>query len=471
MNIKLSLLIILITCCTSIAAQYKQNLPEGEKRQESVFNTTVPAHLFDIVLTRPTPNSITLSILFYNDLHVNVEYWLANEKKKHSVSVKCETNKPQCVVLSDLKTDAKYYYTLKTISGELLSDKPFHFYTAKKSMSPFLFTITADSHLDENASTDVYKQTMISAAGDSADFHFDLGDTFMTDKYRGNYKNALSQYIAQRYYLGLICKSAPLYFVQGNHDGEAGHRLNGSENNMTVWSNTTRKTYFPNPVPDNFYTGNSDENPFCGKIQNYYAFQWGNALIVVLDPFWYTPRSGIDNPWDRTLGKQQYEWLKTTLESSKATFKFVFIHNLVGGVDLKGKARGGIEAAGLYEWGGKNLDGTNGFSLHRPDWEMPIHQLLVKNKVTTVFHGHDHIFAKQDLDGIVYQCLSQPGAKERGNIRNAEEYGYVNGKILNAPGYMRVKVTYDIVTFEFIETNVRNVDNSKSILFQYQIKK
>lgn len=442
-----------------------------DNRPPAVFNTTVPAHLFDIVLARPTTNSITLSLLFYKNTAIKIEYWLANGNKKTDVLVNCVADKPEHVVLSDLKPDAKYYYTLRTASGDLLTAEPYHFFTAKKSVTPFTFTITADSHLDENADTEVYKTTLINVADDSADFHFDLGDTFMTDKYRENYKNALNQYIAQRFYLGLLCKSAPLFFVQGNHDGEAGQRHNGTENNMTVWSNMTRKTYFPNPFPNNFYTGNTDENPFCGKIQNYYAFEWGNALLVVLDPFWYTPRSGMDNPWDRTLGKQQYEWLKTTLANSKASFKFVFIHNLVGGADLKGKGRGGVEVANMYEWGGKNPDGTDGFTTQRPGWEMPVHQLLVKHKVTAVFHGHDHVFAKQDLDGIVYQCLSQPGAKERGNTRNGEEYGYVNGTILNAPGYMRVKVASDKVAFEFVETNIRDVSKNKSILYQYKLSK
>jgi len=442
-----------------------------DRRPPSVFNTTVPAHLIDILSARPTTNSITLSLLFYKNTAVKIEYRLAGDNKNRVVSVKCEAGKPECVVLSDLKPDAKYYYSLKTASGDLLTAVPCHFFTAKKSVTPFSFTITADSHLDENTDTEVYKTTLLNAAGDSADFHFDLGDTFMTDKYRENYKNALNQYIAQRYYLGLLCRSSSLFFVQGNHDGEAGHRLNGNAGNMTIWSNLTRETYFPNPFPDNYYTGNTEENPFCGKIQNYYAFEWGNALFVVLDPFWYTPRSGIDHPWDRTLGKKQYDWLKTTLEKSKATFKFVFIHNLAGGTDLKGKARGGIEVAGLYEWGGKNTDGTDGFKTHRPDWEMPVHQLLVKNKVTAVFHGHDHIFARQELDGIVYQCLSQPGAVEHGNTRNAEEYGYVNGTILNAPGYMRVGVNAETVTFQFVETNIQNFSKTKSILFQYQIHK
>ena len=33
--------------------------------------------------------------------------------------------------------------------------------------------------------------------------------------------------------------------------------LDGSADNMAVWSNAQRKRYFPNPVPDTFYTGNA----------------------------------------------------------------------------------------------------------------------------------------------------------------------------------------------------------------------
>ena len=102
---------------------------------------------------------------------------------------------------------------------------------------------------------------------------------------------------------------------------------------------------------------------------------------------------------------------------------------------------------------------------------MPIHELLKKYHVNVVFHGHDHLFAKQELDGIVYQCLSQPGANEQGNTRNGEEYGYVNGKILNGPGYMRVKVKSDNATFEFVGTNVKAASENKKVVFQYTIKK
>ena len=51
-----------------------------------------------------------------------------------------------------------------------------------------------------------------------------------------------------------------------------------------------------------------------------------------------------------TLGADQYHWLKRILESSGARFKFIFIHNLVGGADRNNP--GGIEAVPFHEVGG-----------------------------------------------------------------------------------------------------------------------
>lgn len=466
---KLSLLVSLLFF--TFAFGQRNEKPKNflkDNREATVFNTLVPAHPFDIILGRPTANSITLSILYYKPASGQVEYWNSTDKKLKTKLINFEQSKPTEVLLTDLQSDKQYFYRLILENGKTVSDI-FRFHTQRSKNSNFTFTITADSHLDQNAFVETYKTTLQNAAGDSADFHFDLGDTFMTDKYRDQYKNALNQYIAQRYYFGLL--QSPLFLVLGNHDGETGQRLNGTENNATVWSNLTRKTYFPNPVPNNFYSGNSSELPFIGLPQDYYAFEWGNAQFIVLDPFLFTLRSGMDNPWDRTLGKTQYDWLKTTLENSNATFKFVFIHNLLGGVDMKGKARGGAEVAGLYEWGGKNPDGTNGFSTHRPGWEMPIHDLLLKNHVSVVFHGHDHLFARQEKDGIIYQCISQPGSTRTKVSNQAAEYGYQNNDIFLNPGYMRVSMQKNRAFFEFVNTDITDVSKNKKVIYNYEIKK
>ncbi len=179
--------------------------------------------------------------------------------------------------------------------------------------------------------------------------------------------------------------------------------------------------------------------------------QWGDALFLVLDPFWYTPRQrGADDNWNRTLGTTQYQWLQQTLEQSRAAFKFVFIHHLVGGASKEG--RGGVEAAPFYEWGGRNADGTDGFREHRPGWPLPIHQLLVQHRVAAVFHGHDHLYVKQDLGGLVYQEVPQPGAPGWKNTRTAKEYGYLSGVLLGSSGHLRLRVAPVQTTVDYVRS-------------------
>ena len=85
----------------------------------------------------------------------------------------------------------------------------------------------------------MYERTLANVLADKPDFHIDLGDTFMTDKYE-KFKDAPPQYVAQRYYLGRIAHSAPLFLVLGNHDGERLDRDDGTADGMPGWSNLTR---------------------------------------------------------------------------------------------------------------------------------------------------------------------------------------------------------------------------------------
>jgi hypothetical protein len=67
-----------------------------------------------------------------------------------------------------------------------------------------------------------------------------------------------------------------------------------------------RKRYFPNPVPDSFYTGDATQHPQAGLLQDYYAWEWSDALLVVLDPYWFTQRQrGQSDNLKRTLGEGQ----------------------------------------------------------------------------------------------------------------------------------------------------------------------
>ncbi|HQR35140.1 MAG TPA: metallophosphoesterase [Blastocatellia bacterium] len=422
----------------------------GRRTQDNgEARTDVPAHPWDIILGRPTRDSITLSVLAYQPMEGFIEYETGKTKNKTAVQ-SFKPGEPVEIVIKGLKPDAQYAYRFHAranSSDKFTASADYGFHTARPAGAAFTFTVQSDSHLDYNTSPELYARTLANALADKPDFHFELGDTFMTDKY-ANYQDAAKQYLAQRYYFGLLCHSAPLFFALGNHDGERGRSLNGTANNMTVWSATMRKRYLPNPQPDAFYSGNAKPQPFVGLLQDYYSWEWGDALFVVLDPFWFTKDRGNDDNWARTLGEEQYQWLRKTLAGSKARFKFVFLHHLVGGIDRS--ARGGIAAAKLYEWGGQNADGSDGFKQHRPGWEMPIHQLLVKHRVSAVFHGHDHLFAKEDLDGIVYQEVPQPGNPRFNQPSNAMEYGYGTGTLFGSPGYLRVTVVPGKVNVELV---------------------
>jgi predicted phosphodiesterase len=439
--------------CACIAVQAADDPPARKGGSKKPFQDSsrsdIPAHLFDVILGRPTTNTITVSVV----CNANTDGWIASGKQPTDLSARTparafKPGQPEAFLLGGLQADTRYFYQFRSA---LTNSPQFTFRTARPAGSSFTFTVTADSHLDEHTDVAVYQRTLANALSDKPDFHIDLGDTFMTEKHASR-AAALRQYIAQRYYFGQLCHSAPLFLVLGNHDGESPRGRGDESDSLAVWANLTRKLYFPNPPPGGFYSGDAVKHPEAGLLQDYYAWTWGDALFVVLDPYWF-PQAvrGQRNNWKRSLGSEQYRWLKQTLEGSRVRFKFVFIHQLVGGLDEQG--RGGLEAASLYEWGGHNADGSDGFSANRPGWTGPVHQLLLQNKVNIVFHGHDHLYAKQDLDGIVYQEVPQPGFPGNNRSRRSPtEESYRSGTILSSSGYLRVQHSPDKATVEYLKT-------------------
>lgn len=175
-------------------------------------------------------------------------------------------------------------------------------------------------------------------------------------------------------------------------------------------------------------------------------------MFIVIDPYWHSsvPVDNVLNGdkkrsdlWDITLGDEQYQWLKKTLEESKAKYKFVFTHHVLG------TGRGGTDIANEYEWGGKSKSGVWEFDKKRPGWEMPIQQLMTKNGVTIFFQGHDHIFVKQELDGVIYQTLPEP-ADPNYALYNADAYKS-DTKYPNS-GHVSVTVSADEVKVNYIKS-------------------
>lgn len=465
----------IILCCATILLTACQVQPTPattptEATANPVTNTPSPTQVIgpsaqpeetiqqagdlNIILGRPTAESIALSFYAQQDMQIMVAYGKQPENlgaQAGPFNLKALT--PQTVELNGLSANSAYYYTIS--SGEKLISQGHSFHTQRPAGESFTFTIDADPHnRDPRFNGELYTLTLGNALSSQPDFHINLGDTFMTEKAKATtLQEAQATFAEMRPYFGALQGNVPLFLVNGNHEGELGWLLqHGKDRELPIWSTQLRQEYYPNPQPGAFYSGSTTTDPTLNSPRDgYYAFTWGDALFVMLDPFWYTeqkPRpEDLNNNWGWTLGKEQYDWLNITLAQSNAKYKFVFIHHLVGGSK---DARGGVEFAHLFEWGGQNADGTPGFDQHRPGWGKPIHQILLENHVRAVFHGHDHVFVKQELDGIIYQEMPQPSNAEYNNTRIAGDYGYTSGEILGSSGHLRVTVGPDAVQIAYV---------------------
>jgi hypothetical protein len=438
------------------AKQGQQGQPGPRPRSEVPSDVAAMAKL-SLILGRPTDKSVTLSILSSDAREGYVEYGTAPGRySRKTPMLTLKANEPLEVLLDGLAPDSQCFYRLSTrASGQaaFVPDKEHSFHTQRHPGSTFAFEIQGDSHPERPRKFDpqLYAQTLSAAASDKPDFYMTIGDDFSVDNLRNvNLDSVSAQYLNQRHYLALIGESSPIFLVNGNHEQAAMCNLDGTPNNVAVWAGNSRNRYFPQPATDGFYTGDTQKVEHMGLLRDYYAWTWGDALFVVIDPYWHSPKP-VDNvfgggqksrdSWATTLGNEQYQWLKHTLETSKAKYKFVFTHHVLG------TGRGGIEEAGLFEWGGKDRSGVDGFASHRPGWEMPIHQLMVKTGVTIFFQGHDHIFARQELDGVIYQTLPQPA--DLSGILDFPD-AYTSGDVYPNPGRVRVTVSPQDVKVEYV---------------------
>lgn len=427
------------------------------------------------LLSRPTNNSININLCAEREIEAYVEYGTEKSMYPNKTSVETLTSQvPFNFVLRNLQPSKKYYYrVIYRLKGstEYISKSEYSFTTQRTKENGFSFAVQADPHLDYNTSSDLLRRSLLNVLESSNDFLVDLGDNFMSEKENSkSYETTLKRHLLLRGFYDFACHSVPLFLVLGNHEGEQGSDLNGTENCLPVWATKIRKLYYPNPVPDNFYSGNSKNEMFVGLRENYYSFEWGNALFVVLDPYWNTTERRGDG-WRFTIGNEQYMWFKNVLEKSSAKFKFVFCHQIIGGKDSQG--RGGSDYAQYYEMGGENSDGSWGFSNYRNGWDLPIHQLMVKNNVSIFFHGHDHFYAKQEKDGIVYQLVPQPGYPGNKSTENAADYGYVTGAFLPSSGFLKVTVSDSTVKVDYIKALLPSMENQSNkngmIAYSYSI--
>ena len=432
------------------------------------------------LLGRPTDSSILITIVPDATIEVYYEYGTSpGAYTGQTTTATAAGGQAHKTTITGLSANTKYYYRMqyRTPGGSWVARAERSFWTQRAPSAGFTFTITSDSHVNimlGNAGT--WTQTMNNVAADHPDFLIDLGDTFAMDNVT-TLSGAESAYLYQRQFFDLVGHSASIFVMPGNHEQEEGWHLDGTALSKPVLSTNARKKYYPNPVPDGFYTGNTDTYSFLDGDQlheDYYAWTWGDALFVVIDPYWYTTVNpyidttgggesygGSGDRWDWTLGQQQFNWLKQTLENSHATYKFVLSHHMVGG--SQDYVRGGAAPAHLFEWGGYNQAGTTfEWATRRPGWgDDPIHQIFIDNGVDAFFHGHDHQYAYEMRDEIVYQALPAASFAQGFGIYQTG-VGYCI-QALSGPGHLRVTVTPSLATVDYVATTTGAVTYSYTI--------
>jgi hypothetical protein len=455
------------------------------------------AGLSNVILGRPTDSSIAISVLATEVQSVYVEYGTTKTSLNKKIpAISLEANAPQVFELTGLKANTKYYYRLrskKSTETTFATGKTNSFSTAKSSGKTFSFSVQGDTHPERAGkmfNAELYSVMMGNVAAQQPDFHILLGDDFsidpLIDKGQANQASVENIYRTHRNWLSIAGASVPIFLVNGNHEQAAAYLLDGTTTNPAVLAGNARLKYYPLPAPNRFYTGDSYEIPNVGLPRDYYSWTWGDALFISIDPYWHS-KQAVDNVagvsadqgdkgggkgggsgkttnlWNVGIGDEQYAWLKKTLESSKARYKFVFAHHVLG------TGRGGVEVSTNYEWGGKDPKGQSTFAKERPNWELPIHDLMVKNGVSIFFQGHDHIFVTQERDGLIYQSMPNP-ADDTFSMFN--EGAYLTGTKAPNSGHVRVTVTPAEAKVEYFLA-ARTQDSSRknlSTAHSYTIK-
>ena len=472
----------------------------------------VTAPVITQVLGRPTNNSIALSVLASQPITTFVEYGTSKGKYTGKTSaLQTEPSSPAVFDIRGLRAGTKVYYRVNykgSSDANFVNGKQYSFTTARKAGSTFSFSVHGDTHPERAGkmfNAELYGVTLANIAAQQPDFHIMMGDDFSIDpligKGQADKANVEKIYSTHRNWLTTATSSVPLFLINGNHEQAAAYLLDGTETNPAMLAGNARLKYYPLPAPDSFYSGNTTPVAGIGLPRDYYSWTWGDALFVTLDPYWHSSNpvdnvAGVEDPsaakggggnkkgqatpaattptapkgngkvtnlWNIGIGDEQYAWLKKTLETSKAKYKFVFAHHVMG------TGRGAVEVSTNYEWGGNDPKGQSTFAKERPNWELPIHDLMVKNKVSIFFQGHDHIFCTQERDGLIYQSMPNP-ADDTFSMFNDD--AYKSGTKAPNSGHVRVTVAPAQAKVEYFLA-ARSQDSGRknlSVAHSYVIK-
>lgn len=438
LRVTITLLVIVLPSCT-------RQEEEPPRAVASSPRTSSPA--FHVMAGRPTHDSIVLNVITDQDRAWHVSYGTDPDSLNVTLpAVRSVPRQPCEMILGPLKSSTRYYYEIDTVNPLADRDGSVRgtFHTRREKASSFLFTITSDSHLVpyRPLSPDTPFARIVQLIAEvPIDFHVTLGDEAMIHAPRHvikNQRDADAVYLNFREHYAPLTLKAPFFYAIGNHEGEGWiHKSFGLCRRLAKLSTGSRRRYVPSPLPGTYHEG-------AGGTGNYFAWSWGDALFVVVEPF-TSSTTNPQEPTSWTLGQEQLTWLEGVLKSSPARWKILFQHHLVGGSPFP-------HHYGPY--GDYKNYGRGGGSFARVGEQGRIHALMKRSSGQIVFKGHDHVYAHEVIDGIHYTTCPRNGSVKGHKPLWTEKEGfetlYPDG-FDSASGFLRVAVSSSSLMVDYVD--------------------
>ena len=299
----------------------------------------------------------------------------------------------------------------------------------------FTAALTTDAHTGSFAEDDfpiaILDDVVRNVAADRPDFMMALGDNVAwytsRELAQPDDRGASFAYDMYRRHLGPLSPSCPHFGLIGNWEGESG-KFPAESQRLTA---AARHRFAPGPNHLTYPQGGSPN-------EDYYAFEWGPVLFVVLNVQSYSEPSGpldsiLDDVFrmeDWTLGASQMSWFEGVLAGSDHPFKFVCIHHAVGG-----------NAGNVFD----TLYGRGGPRAARVGEQAVLHELMLDSGVQLFLFGHDHVFLDEVVDGIHYAMPGSCGAPWKFDTSVTGYRSYWPDS-----GHGRLTVRPDRATVEFV---------------------
>jgi len=312
--------------------------------------------------------------------------------------------------ITGLSEDTQYYYRLyvSAANGSPSAISPIRsFRTARSEGQPFRFVITADQHTATRSeylttSDTAYEyaipeiQNVIEDLG--ADFWVDMGDWQEADmQIYWTQDHADGLYACSMRGINYIAHSLPIVSVVGNHENI--NQYYGTHSDTTFQARCTKNATYDfwkmlGVAREKFMPQHIASSVPADYYNTYYSFDWGDARFIILDPYTYTTSYPEICSNGFTLGTTQQAWFEGQVSGNTKIWTLIFIHQTGGvasGVDYTDTSAITIDEC--YGRGGAT-------TLQNTSLWTEIYKGVRHRRNIVLFHGHDHVFAHSEKDGL-----------------------------------------------------------------------